>query len=216
MNRISNSTILLLCILYVAYVVSDYTTTQWLIANDPQGIENETNPLAQILYTSYGIGGMLLAKSLAYVGIALGVIFIESRYHKHSKVKIWKELTILALIGYSLAVVVNNSLAVFHIGATTDPAIAEWMVKTYGIVFSITLTALVSLAYFSKSHRRALEVTIAVAFLLVPIWILDKFYPLVFESFSTMFIFLIGLIAVIGTVLFLQNRLRTEKTLYPH
>ena len=214
MDKISHSTILLLTLLYVAYVVSDYTTTQWLIASDPAGIANEANPLAVLLYSYYGLAGMLAAKSLVYLGIALTAIFIEARYQAYRGVKILKELTLLALIGYSLAVVVNNSLAVFVIGAMKDAAISLWMVKTYGILFSITLTALISLSYFSKSHRNAIEVTMAVAFLLLPIWVLDKFYPLMFQSYWSIMLFSGGLLAILTFVLLLQNKFRaTSKSL---
>jgi hypothetical protein len=88
------------------------------------------------------------------------------------------------------------------------------MVKTYGVLLSVTLTALVSLAYFSKAHRRAIEVTLAVGFLLLPIWVLDKFYPLVFQSYWSMMIFSGGLVSILATVLILQNKFRaTAKTL---
>ena len=208
MNRISYSTILLLTVLHVAYVISDYTSTQWLIMNDPSGIANEANPLARVLYSYYGLAGMIAAKSMVYLAIAGMTIFIEARYQKSRGVRILKELTLLALIGYSLAVVVNNSLAIFAISAMKDAAISTWMVKTYGILLSITLTALISLVLFSKSHRKAIEVTMAVAFLLLPIWILDRFYPLVFQSYWTMMLFSGGLLAIIAFVLLLQNKFK--------
>jgi|GEM_PF-3151488 len=214
MQGISHSTILLLTVLYVAYVASDYISTSWLISNDPAGIANETNPLAYFLYNYHGLAGMLVAKSIVYLAIALTTITIEARYERQYGIKRWKDLTLLALLGYSLVVVVNNSLAVFVIGAIHDPAISVWMVKTYGVLLSITLTALVSLAYFSKAHRRAIEVTLAVGFLLLPIWVLDKFYPLVFQSYWSMMIFSGGLVSILATVLILQNKFRvTAKTL---
>lgn len=214
MHGISHSTILLLTVLYVAYVASDYISTSWLISNDPAGIANETNPLAHFLYNYHGLAGMLVAKSIVYLAIALTTITIEARYERQYGIKRWKDLTLLALIGYSLVVVVNNSLAVFVIGAIHDPSISVWMVKTYGVLLSVTLTALVSLAYFSKAHRRAIEVTLAVGFLLLPIWVLDKFYPLVFQSYWSMMIFSGGLVSILATVLILQNKFRaTAKTL---
>lgn len=214
MNKISHSTILLLSIFYVAYVVTDYTTTQWLIANDPNGISNEANPLARFLYGYFGLAGMLGAKSLIYLAIALTTIFIEARYQQYRHIRILKELTILALIGYSLAVVVNNSLAVFVISALKDSTVALWMVKTYGIILSLTLTALISLSYFSKSHRKGIEIVLTVAFLLMPIWVLDKFYPLIFESYLSISVFIGGLLAVITVVLLLQSKFKvTAKSL---
>jgi hypothetical protein len=112
------------------------------------------------------------------------------------------------LIGYSLAVVVNNSLAIFVIGAMKDAQISLWMVKTYGILFSITLTALISLSYFSKSHRKAIEITMAVAFLLLPIWVMDKFYPLVFQSHWSVMLFSGGLLAILTFVMLLQSKFK--------
>ncbi len=212
-GKISHSTILLLALLYMAYVASDYISTQWLIANDPAGIANETNPLARLLYNYYGLAGMLAAKSIVYLGIAFTTVVIEARYEKSNRIKLLKELTLLALIGYSLVVVVNNSLAVFVIGAIHDPAISTWMVKTYGILFSITLTALISLSYFAKSHRRAIEVIMAVTFLLLPIWILDKFYPLVFQSYWSTIIFSGGLVTILAAILLLQNKFRATRVL---
>lgn len=206
MKRISHSTILMLTLLYVAYVVSDYTSTQWLIANDPRGIDNEVNPLAQLLYHKYGLVGMLVAKSSVYMGIALMTVLIETRYQKHNKVKVLKEITILALIAYSLAVVVNNSLAIFALGVVHDPTIASWMVKTYGILFSTTLTSLISLSRFSTSHRNAIELTMAVAFLLLPVWVLDKFYPLAFQSYWSTVLFSGGLLTVMTIVILVQNK----------
>lgn len=209
MHRISRSTVFVLVVLYVAYVVSDYTTTQWLIANDPQGIENEVNPLAKHLYRDYGMAGMLAAKSLLYVAIGLTAVFVEASYQSQRKVRIFKELTMLALIAYSLVVVVNNSYAIFVISAAEDPATASWVMKTYGITLSITLTALISISYFSRSHRRAIELTMAVAFLLLPIWLMDKIQPLVFHSYSSIMVFGAGIISTLIVVLLLQHRLAT-------
>lgn len=212
MGKIYLSTIVLLTILYVAYVVSDYVSTSWLISNDPAGIENEANPLARVLYDYYGLAGMLASKSMVFLGIAFTTIAIEAKYEKYRKIKFWKEFILLALIAYSLFIVVNNSLAVFVIGALHDPSISVWMVKTYGVLFSITLTALISLCFFSKSYRNAIQITMAVGFLLLPIWVLDKFYPLVFHSYWSMLFVSGALVTILAIILMLQKKFNVTAT----
>ena len=159
MNQISHSTILLLVILYVTYVICDYTTTQWLIANDSAGIANEANPLAKLLYNYYDLAGMLVAKSMAYLTISLTIISIEARYQKSRRTSILKELTLLTLIGYSLAIVVNNSSAILVISAAMAVETSA-LVKTFGIMLSITLTTLISISRISKFQRKDIQVTI--------------------------------------------------------
>jgi hypothetical protein len=113
LKEIKRSTLVLLGILFLSYVVGDYITTAWLIHNDPVGIDNETNLVASTLYKSFGHPGLLIVKLAAFIAIGGVVYFVEMKFPWQPRINRLKKFVVLALIGYSLVVLANNMYAIF-------------------------------------------------------------------------------------------------------
>jgi len=115
--EIKRSTLILLGILFLSYVVGDYITTAWLIHNDPVGINNESNPVASTLYRTFGHPGLLVVKLAAFIAIGSVVYFVEMKFPWQPRINKLKKLVVLVLIGYSLIVLTNNMYAIFTLSA---------------------------------------------------------------------------------------------------
>lgn len=111
-QEIKRSTLLLLGILFLSYVVGDYLTTLWLINNDPVGITNEANPLMANLYMVLGHPGLLVAKLAAFVAIGSVVYFVEMKFPQQARVNKLKKWILIGLIVYSALIVTNNIYAI--------------------------------------------------------------------------------------------------------
>ncbi len=112
-KEIKGSTLLLLGILFLFYVVGDYVTTSWLIHNDPVGISNESNPVAAALYVTLGYPGLLLAKLAAFIAIGIVVYFVEMKFPEQVRLNRLKKWILIILIAYSALIVMNNIYAMF-------------------------------------------------------------------------------------------------------
>ena len=115
-KEIKRSTLILLGILFLFYVVGDYLTTSWLIHNDPVGIDNESNPIASTLYRYFGHPALLMIKLAAFIAIGSVVYFIEIKFPQHARINKLKKGVVLVLIGYSFLIVLNNIYAIFTLG----------------------------------------------------------------------------------------------------
>lgn len=102
---------ILLVILFI-YVIGDIMSTAWLIYNDPAGLSNESNPLALLLYSKSGIGGLLVVKMSLFLPFSSLTIFTVNKYHAIEWVHQSSEMILLVFSLYSLIIVLNNLLAI--------------------------------------------------------------------------------------------------------
>jgi hypothetical protein len=107
---------ILLIILFI-YVIGDVMSTAWLIYNDPVGLSNENNPLALLLYSKSGIGGLLVMKMSLFLPFSSLTIFTVNKYHAIKWVHQSSEMILLGFTLYSLIIVLNNLLAIIVISA---------------------------------------------------------------------------------------------------
>ncbi len=115
-SSIYNALFMLLLILII-FVIGDTITTSWLIYNDPSGLSNESNQFAILLYSKYGIGGLLLAKMMFFLPFSTLTIIAESKYHKIKWFHHSTEIILISLIAYSLVIFLNNLIAIIIISA---------------------------------------------------------------------------------------------------
>ena len=83
-SQIDKSTLVILAILFLVFVVGDLLTTIWLINNYPGGIEGESNPWGALLFSSKGIVAMIFVKITLFMILSASVIMMEY-FYKHDK-----------------------------------------------------------------------------------------------------------------------------------
>lgn len=111
-KEIKRSTVILLGILFLSYVIGDYLTTSWLIHNDPVGIANESNPIASTLYHYFGHSALLFVKLAAFLAIGSVVYFVEVTFPHERRLNKLKKWVLIGLIIYSFIIVLNNLSAI--------------------------------------------------------------------------------------------------------
>ncbi len=77
-NQIEGQTIVMLGILFLAFVVGDLVTTMWLIENYPGGIEGESNPWGVLIFSAEGITGMIFVKLGVFMILATSAILEQN------------------------------------------------------------------------------------------------------------------------------------------
>ena len=102
----------ILLVIFLIYVVGDVMSTTWLINNDPVGLSNENNPLALLIYSKSGIGGLLLVKMSLFLPFSSLMIFTVNKHHTIEWVYQSCEMILLGFTLYSLLIVLNNLLAI--------------------------------------------------------------------------------------------------------
>lgn len=109
-GTIKGSTIILLGVFAVPFVIGDYITTTWIINNEA-GIYREVNPFVASLYIDYGHNGLLVAKIATFLMIGAAAYVIDMKFCRRlDRLKNW---AFLALIGFYMLVVLNNTLVIF-------------------------------------------------------------------------------------------------------
>jgi hypothetical protein len=191
----------ILLILFSIFVLGDIITTTWLIHNDPAGISNEGNPFGIMFYSTYGIGGLLLAKMIFFLPFSILVITWESKYYKIKWFHQSSEVIVLGLIAYSLIIFLNNLIAIIIISASKGLLFLLQLLpimKFLIIIFSIALTAALFSISGLKSRMKYSEVVIGTIIIIIP--------TLLYETLNIFIIVTpIYLIAYIGSILIILS-----------
>jgi hypothetical protein len=162
---------------YLLYVLIDVVTTLWLIQNSPLGISGERDPLALAYYQSFGTAGLLLGKLLFFVPCAFAAVTMDAYY---SRVPWFKEVTetvVLSLIGYTLIIILNNTIAIAETALATGQLefLASLLARTVGLGALLIATVL---AYGTarivglKDNYRILEVAVGTSLIVGPLFLL--------------------------------------------
>ena len=112
-NQIETQTLVMLGILFLAFVVGDLTTTIWLINNYPGGIEGESNPWGVLLFSLEGVTGMIFVKIAVFLVLTTSVIMMEYFYKHDKNVMRISHYTIIGLTGWSLIIVTINVMIMY-------------------------------------------------------------------------------------------------------
>jgi hypothetical protein len=106
--------IIILVLWFAIYVVYDVASTAWLINNAPIGLAGEQNPIGQFLFR-YGILGALVAKVVGFITLSAAVIYVDSKYGGHKRIKELVEVVLLVLITVSLLAALQNFMSILQI-----------------------------------------------------------------------------------------------------
>jgi len=110
-GEIKLSTLILLGAFALPFLIGDYVTTTWLISYEIAGTDIEANPIVASLYGDFGHNGLLMGKLATFLLIGGIVYLIDMKFCM--RLDRLKEWTILALIAFYMAVVLNNMLVIF-------------------------------------------------------------------------------------------------------
>ena len=127
----------MLVIIYLAFVLGDTLSTWLLVLHDPASFQNEGNPIARALGKHYGLTGLLLGKLVFFIGLSAFAAYAVTRPH----LAVICEAALLGLIAYSLFILYNNLMAILVISVTYGYQLARYVLK---LVLMPTLLATVS------------------------------------------------------------------------
>ena len=190
-RHIRSEVILTLIIWYGLFGLGDYASTLWLILNDPSGIANEANPAAVMLYTRFGLVGLLAGKVAVFIVFSTLFLILELRYSQVNWFREASESTLLGMIAYSLIVLYNNFLAIIAV-----QAFKGWMlliemssVVKIGMV-AIALALVLSLLKLRGllNSIRSIEAVVGTLAFLVPTFLFDKLFLAIATGHPTIFL----------------------------
>jgi len=212
--QIDSQTIVILVILFMAFVIGDLTTTVWLINNYPGGIQGESNPWGVLLYNSEGIGGMIFVKLAVFMTLAATTILMEFFYKPDKNVMRIIHYTILGLTGWSLIIVTANVMIMYMLsmqGATHE---VEFLPKLYGVMFGMIFAFLVILPKFYPKDLKTIQIALSVLVVFFPIAFVPEIYQNVMNQDALLTVTFFGTIcAMISIVIIATNRLYKVKNI---
>ena len=213
-HQIDSQTIVILVILFMAFVIGDLTTTVWLINNYPGGIQGESNPWGVLLYNSEGIGGMIFVKLAVFMTLAATTILMEFFYKHDKNVMRIIHYTILGLTGWSLIIVTANVMIMYMLSMQVFAHEVEFLPKLYGVMFGMIFTFLLILPKFYPKDLKTIQVAISVLVVFFPIAFVPEIYQNVMNQDALITVTFFGTIcAMISIVIIATNRLYKVKNI---
>ena len=211
-HQIEPQTIVILAILFLAFVVGDLTTTIWLVNNYPGGIEGESNPWGVLLFSSEGIGGMIFVKIAVFMVLSASVILMEYFYKPDKNIMRVSHYTILGLTGWSLIIVTVNVMIVYLLSMQGQVHEAEFLPKLYGVMFGMIFAFLVVLPKYYPSDLKTIQVALSVLVVFFPIAFVPEIYQNIFLQDTLITVTFFGAIcAMILVMVIVTNRLYNVK-----
>lgn len=212
--QIDSQTIVILVILFMAFVIGDLTTTVWLINNYPGGIQGESNPWGVLLYNSEGIGGMIFVKLAVFMTLAATTILMEFFYKPDKNVMRIIHYTILGLTGWSLIIVTANVMIMYMLSMQVFAHEVEFLPKLYGVMFGMIFAFLVILPKFYPKDLKTIQIALSVLVVFFPIAFVPEIYQNVMNQDALLTVTFFGTIcAMISIVIIATNRLYKVKNI---
>jgi len=212
--QIDSQTIVILVILFMAFVIGDLTTTVWLINNYPGGIQGESNPWGVLLYNSEGIGGMIFVKLAVFMTLAATTILMEFFYKPDKNVMRIIHYTILGLTGWSLIIVTANVMIMYMLSMQANAHEVEFLPKLYGVMFGMIFAFLVILPKFYPKDLKTIQIALSVLVVFFPIAFVPEIYQNVMNQDALLTVTFFGTIcAMISIVIIATNRLYKVKNI---
>lgn len=205
---IKGETLVMLGVLFAIYVVGDLTTTIWLIANYPGGIEEEWNPFASSIYNQWGISGMILSKVMYFIFLSTTVLILESLFSHEKKVTLATNFAILGLIALSLIVLTTNVLLIFQLSLNDGSYETKFLTQVYAIFLGLILAILIIMPKFLPKSLGKVEISLMVAVLLGPVLFSPGLYKHLAGDELYVILSYLGIsVGTVGLLIFGMNRL---------
>jgi len=198
---IDSQTIVILTILFLAFVVGDLTTTIWLINNYPGGIEGESNPWGVLLYNTEGIAGMIFVKLMVFGLLSASAIIMEMFYKHEKNIMRISRYTILGLTGWSLIIVTVNVMIMYMLSMQVQVHEVEFLPKLYGVMFGMIFAFLVILPKFYPKDLKTIQVSLAILTVFFPIAFVPELYQNILLQDSLITVTFFGTIAAIVSIM---------------
>ena len=207
-HPVRGETLVILGVLFAIYVVGDLTTTIWLIANYPSGMDGEWNPLASVIYNQEGISGMILSKIVFFIFLSTTVLILESFFSHEKKVMLAINFSILGLIALSLIVVTTNVLLIFQLSLQDGSYEAKFLTQIYALFLGIILATLIIIPKFLPKSLGKVEIILMVAVLLGPTLFSPGLYKHLAGDELYVILSYLGIsVGTVGLLIFGMNRL---------
>lgn len=213
-HQIDSQTIVILVILFMAFVIGDLTTTVWLINNYPGGIQGESNPWGVLLYNSEGIGGMIFVKLAVFMTLSASTILMELFYKHDKNIMRISRYTILGLTGWSLIIVTANVMIMYMLSMQANAHEVEFLPKLYGVMFGMIFAFLIILPKFYPKDLKTIQIALSVLVVFFPIAFVPEIYQNVMNQDALLTVTFFGTIcAMISIVIIATNRLYKVKNI---
>jgi len=211
-HQIDPQTIVILVILFLAFVIGDLTTTVWLINNYPGGIQGESNPWGVLLYSSEGIAGMIFVKLAVFMTLSASTILMEFFYKHDKNIMRISRYTILGLTGWSLIIVTANVMIMYMLSMQSASNESEFLPQLYGIMFGMIFAFLVVLPKFYPSDLKTIQIALCTLTVFFPIAFVPEIYQNIFLQDTLITVTFFGTIgAMMSVMIIATNRLYKVK-----
>ena len=213
-NQIEGQTIVMLGILFLAFVVGDLVTTIWLIENYPGGIEGESNPWGVIIFSAEGISGMIFVKLGVFMILATSAILMEYFYKHDKNIMRISHYTIIGLTGWSLVIVTVNVMIMYMLSVQSNVYEMDFLPKLYGVMFGMIFAFLVVLPKYYPKDLKTIQVSLAILTIFFPIAFVPEIYQNMFLKDTLIIITFVGtMISMITVMIIATNRLYKVKNI---
>ena len=208
-NQIEGQTIVVLGILFLAFVVGDLVTTMWLIENYPGGIEGESNPWGVLIFSAEGITGMIFVKLGVFMILATSAILMEYFYKHDKNIMRISHYTVIGLTGWSLVIVTVNVMIMYMLSVQSNVYEMDFLPKLYGVMFGMIFAFLVVLPKFYPKDLKTIQISLAILTIFFPIAFVPELYQDLFNHKDTLItITFIGtMVSMIAVMIIATNRL---------
>jgi hypothetical protein len=207
-RSINTQTIIILAVLFAFYVAGDVMTTIWLIERHPKGIAGELNPLGAVLYTGYGLFGIIISKVLVFIVVSVAAMIMEYNYPHDRIVISATRFSILGLMAWSLIAVTVNVLMVYVLSLEQGTGESAFLLRLYVILFSITLAGLIVAPMLVRSSLGIVEIILGGVVILGPLLFSPGLYQhLLAQNVMNMIIYLVSMIGIAAMMILSIERL---------
>lgn len=211
-SQIDKSTLVILAILFLVFVVGDLLTTIWLINNYPGGIEGESNPWGALLFSSKGIVAMIFVKITVFMILSASVIMMEYFYKHDKKIMRISHYVIIGLTGWSLIIVTVNVMIMYLLSMQGGMHESEFLPKLYGVLFGMIFAFFIILPKFYPSDLKTIQITLSILTVFFPIAFVPEIYQNILIQDTLVTITFFGTIAaMISVMIIITNRLYKVK-----
>jgi len=211
-NQIEAQTLVMLGILFLAFVVGDLTTTIWLINNYPGGIEGESNPWGVLLFSLEGVTGMIFVKVGVFLLLATIAIMMEYFYKHDKNIMHISHYLIIGLTGWSLIIVTINVMIMYLLSMQGGQRESEFLPQLYGIMFGMIFAFLVVLPKFYPSDLKTIQIALCTLTVFFPIAFVPEIYQNIFLQDVLITVTFFGAMsAMMAVMIIATNRLYKVK-----
>ena len=215
-HQIETQTLIILVILFLAYVIGDLTTTMWLVKNYPGGIEGESNPWAVFIFSSAGISGMIFAKISVFMILSASVIMMEYLYKHEKRIMSIMHYTVIGLTGWSLIIITINVMLMYLLSLQGGMSEVDSLPKIYAILFGLVFTSLIILPKFYPKDLKKIQVILSIFTVFLPM----AFVPRIYENMFLQDVFITvayfgAVIGMISMMILVMNKLYNPKIIVP-